>query len=207
MATPARTGNANGAREPKQARSKATRQRLLDAAVDELVAAGYANLTTSSVAERAGVSRGAQQHHFPQKATLVAEAVSHLARRQIEQIQQTAARASVRGRAETILDLLYDLYSGPLFVAMLELTLAARNEPELAQLVTPIDREVGRDLLTHGPALFGPEAAAHPDFDLRLRHILATIRGLALPRIHDRRRRASQWRFTRAELVALLGRP
>jgi AcrR family transcriptional regulator len=201
--TPARA--LNGALEPKQARSQATRRRLLDAAVEELAEAGYANLTTASVAHRAGVSRGAQQHHFPQKTTLVAEAVAHLAALALDQIRETSARAaSGTRRTEEVLDLLYELYSGPLFISMLELTLAARSEPELAALVSPIDRNVGRQFRQHAAELFG-DAASAPDFDLRLRHVVATIRGLALRRLDGRRRaEAAQWRFTRAELVRTL---
>ncbi|MFF2768616.1 TetR family transcriptional regulator, partial [Streptomyces bacillaris] len=50
---------------PKQDRSRATRQRLLEAAVACLAEHGWAGSTVSVVAERAGVSRGAAQHHFP----------------------------------------------------------------------------------------------------------------------------------------------
>ena len=204
---PATTRTANGALEPQQARSQATRRRLLDAAVDELVDFGYARLTTASVAERAGVSRGAQQHHFPHKATLVGEAVRHLAERQLEELHQ-ASEGGRAGRARTqrILDLLYDLYSGPLFAAMLELALSSRGDDELAALVEPVERDVSRDVHEHAAQLFGEQTAALPDFDLRLRHALSAIRGLALLRVLGRPKSLTdrQWRFTRAELVRLL---
>ena len=61
------------ATEPQQARARATRRRLLDAAVDELIDHGYVGFTTPGVARRAGVSRGAQQNYFPHKTTLVAD--------------------------------------------------------------------------------------------------------------------------------------
>lgn len=63
----------------QEERSAATRAALLDATVACLVDYGYASLTTTRVVERAGVSRGAQVHHFPTKAQLVTEAVRHLA--------------------------------------------------------------------------------------------------------------------------------
>jgi AcrR family transcriptional regulator len=197
----------NGALEPKQARSLATRGRLLDAAVDELMEPGYAKLTTASVATRAGVSRGAQQHHFPRKATLVGEAIRHLAELQLEQVRAGTGRdLAGRARAERVLDLFYDLYSGSLFTAMLELTLAARGDEELAALVEPVDRDVSRAVQEHAAALFGDTAAALPDFDLRLGQAMSTIRGLALLRFLGRPKRATdrQWRFTRADLAQLM---
>src|SRR4051795_3663834 len=107
------------AAEPKQARAHATRRGLLDAAVEELLESGYAGLTTAAVARRAGVSRGAQQNYFPHKATLVAEAVRHLAVRAGEELQERLAE-SPRGRArvQTGLGALFEQYSGPLFAAV-----------------------------------------------------------------------------------------
>ena len=48
-----------------QERSLATKAALLDAAIESLVERGYAATTTIETARRAGVSRGAQLHHFP----------------------------------------------------------------------------------------------------------------------------------------------
>ncbi|MFC8454028.1 TetR family transcriptional regulator, partial [Kitasatospora sp. NPDC057223] len=46
------------ARAPQQDRSRATRRRLLEAAVECLAEVGWNGSTVSVVAERAGVSRG-----------------------------------------------------------------------------------------------------------------------------------------------------
>ena len=54
------------------------RQRLLDATVECLVEHGWSGTSTTLVSQRAGVSRGAQLHHFPTKADLVLAAVEHL---------------------------------------------------------------------------------------------------------------------------------
>src|SRR6201992_1666164 len=59
--------------------SAAMRTRLLDATVDCLVSYGYAGTTTPRVAQLAGVTRGAQIHHFRSKQDLVVAAIEHLA--------------------------------------------------------------------------------------------------------------------------------
>src|SRR3954454_15962162 len=94
MATPSRMVAA----EPKQARAHATRRRLLDAAVEELLEHGYVGLTTQAVARRAGGSRGAQQDYFPHQARLVARAVRPLAVRAHEEPQERLSEVP-RGRA------------------------------------------------------------------------------------------------------------
>jgi AcrR family transcriptional regulator len=193
---------------PKQQRSQATRRRLLDAAVDELVERGYARLTTHGVAARAGVSRGAEQHHFRSRAELMAEAIDHLAERQMLELREQArALGGERTHTERVLDLLLAQYSGPLFAATIELSLAARGDEELRAAILPRERALARTIQRDASELFGAELAARPGFEGRLAMALSTVRGLALLRLfgHPRAAIERQWAFTRAELVRLLG--
>ena len=68
------------------------RQRLLDATVDCLVEHGWSGTSTTLVSQRAGVSRGAQLHHFPTKNDLVLAAVAHLSEMRGQELRE-AARA------------------------------------------------------------------------------------------------------------------
>ncbi|MFD8817668.1 TetR/AcrR family transcriptional regulator, partial [Streptomyces sp. NPDC059627] len=77
--TSASTGAVTAERAPKQDRSRATRQRLLEAAVACLAEHGWTGSTVAVVAERAGVSRGAAQHHFPTREDLFTAAVEYVA--------------------------------------------------------------------------------------------------------------------------------
>ena len=65
-------------RATQEERSRAMRLRLLEATVELLVERGFAGTSTTLVSQRAGVSRGAQLHHFPTKNDLVLAAVEHL---------------------------------------------------------------------------------------------------------------------------------
>src|SRR6266487_4699878 len=56
-------------------RSEHTRELLLDATIECLVEVGYARTTVHEICLRAGLSRGAQQHHFTTKAELMASAL------------------------------------------------------------------------------------------------------------------------------------
>jgi len=57
---------------PRQARSRATVDAILDAAARVLVERGYAATTTNAVAEVAGVSVGSLYQYFPNKDSLIA---------------------------------------------------------------------------------------------------------------------------------------
>src|SRR5215212_5829157 len=129
----------------QEERSSATRAALLDATIDCLIDYGYAGTTTTRVAERAGVSRGAQMHHFQRKAPLVVAALLRLAERRRRELLDRAERELTDdpdpGKA---LDILWSTFSGPLFTAALELWIAARSVPELAEHLLPAEREIGR---------------------------------------------------------------
>ncbi len=69
-----------------------TRRRLLDAAIVCLIDRGYANTTTSEIAERAGLSRGAQLYHFPKKEELLTSAVEHLIELKFGEMKEKVSR-------------------------------------------------------------------------------------------------------------------
>src|ERR1700710_2922513 len=83
---PTTTAKPASTRRSQAERSAARREPLLDAPIACLVQDGYANTTTSRVAERAGVSRGAHLHHFQTRNALVAAAVEHLRVRRAEEL-------------------------------------------------------------------------------------------------------------------------
>src|SRR5687767_6422621 len=71
-------GRVTATRVPQEERTRAMRQRLLEACVECLVERGWSGTSTTLVSQRAGVSRGAQLHHFPTKSDLVLAAIDHL---------------------------------------------------------------------------------------------------------------------------------
>ena len=58
---------------PRQERSRATVEALLEATTDILTREGYAKLTTNRIAERAGVNIASLYQYFPGKEAIVAE--------------------------------------------------------------------------------------------------------------------------------------
>jgi AcrR family transcriptional regulator len=56
---------------PVQARSEVTVSALFEASIQVLLAAGYRKLTTTRVAERAGVSVGTLYRYFPNRQALI----------------------------------------------------------------------------------------------------------------------------------------
>ncbi|MFJ5050094.1 TetR/AcrR family transcriptional regulator [Streptomyces sp. NPDC088719] len=180
------------AQAPKQDRSRATRQRLLEAAVACLAEHGWAGSTVAVVAERAGVSRGAAQHHFPTREDLFTGAVEYVAE------ERSAALRALpgQGRAEVVAALV-DLYTGPLFRAALQLWVAASNEAQLRPRVTELEARVGRETHRIAVELLGADES-RPGARETVQGLLDMARGLGLANLltDDTARRArvvSQW--------------
>ncbi|MEV6399119.1 TetR/AcrR family transcriptional regulator [Streptomyces sp. NPDC051907] len=177
---------------PKQDRSRATRQRLLQAAVDCLAEHGWAGSTVSVVAERAGVSRGAAQHHFPTREDLFTAAVEYVAEERSQ-----ALRALPTQDRTAVVAALVDLYTGPLFRAALHLWAAASNEEQLRSRVTELEARVGRE--THRIAVRLLDAdESRPGVRETVQGLLDMARGLGLANLLTddaarRQRVVTQW--------------
>jgi AcrR family transcriptional regulator len=164
----------------QEERSAAMRERLLDATIECLVEYGYSGTTTTRVAERAGVTRGAQVHHFPTKTDLVTAAVRHLATRRAELAFAEMDRLSTSSDpVGDTLDLLWDIHQGPVFAASMELLLAARTDPELREQVADVEPQISDMVIEFGKRLFGPTATT-----TQFRHYaytaMDTVRGLLI---------------------------
>jgi AcrR family transcriptional regulator len=193
-------------RQRQADRSRETRRKLMEATVECLVERGWTGTTTVLVAERAGVSRGAQLHHFRTRGELVAAAVEYVGAQSVTDMLERAAAlpapdsrmtTGTRGRTTAVVEFIIDFYISPLFTAALELWVAARTDPELKELVVDLEARLGREchriavgLLTADESRPGVREAVQATLDL--------ARGLALANLltDDSRRRARivrQW--------------
>jgi len=131
----------------QQQRSRSTQRRLLEAAVECLGERGWAGTTTTLVADRAGVSRGAQLHHYRTKSALLIAAVEHLAERRSAELRAEAAQMRPDGaRVEATIRLLASLFTGPLFSAAIEVWVAARTDAALRSALVPVEARFGREV-------------------------------------------------------------
>jgi AcrR family transcriptional regulator len=190
--------NGQRIRRTQAERSAAMRTRLLDATVECLVSYGYAGTTTPRVAELAGVTRGAQIHHFRSKEDLVVAAIEHLA----QQRAQAAVRELGRVQASpdpvaTILDFLWEAHQGPMFTAAMELWVAARTDSVLAQHIERVEPVVNSTLIS-AIAQLTPDHPAQK----KIRNIVYTamdaLRGILVANFVDRDPARARRRWDRA---------
>jgi AcrR family transcriptional regulator len=186
-----RSDSVAATRTPQAERTAATRLRLMEATIDCLVELGWAGTTTTIVSERAGVSRGAQLHHFPTKQDLVVSAVEHLMDRRRSEMQAMLGDLPRQGRVRAALELVSTQFTSPVFFAALELWVAARSDAELLEQVAPLERQVGRETHKHAVEVLGIDEARGNNRQL-VQATLDMLRGLGLAASlsDDSRRRA-----------------
>jgi AcrR family transcriptional regulator len=197
-----------GRRRTQSERRAETRRRLLDATVESLIEVGYAGTTIRAVTERAGVSQGAQSHHFPHRVDLVASAFEHLAeQRQARYAQRARELTGDRTeRQRALLDMLWDDFSSPLFIVAAKLWVAAADDEELRERLIPVERKIYSRMSEIAREVAG-ELGGEPGFDRKLAVAINTVAGLALVREFDpsgRARRGKQWPYHREALERML---
>lgn len=179
-------------------RSRAMQARLLEATVELLVERGFAGTSTTLVSERAGVSRGAQLHHFPTKNDLVVAAVEHLTERRGAELAEAVAQLPAgKRRTRAVVEMLGDHFASPVFAAALELWVAARTDEALLAAVGPLEQRVGREAHRMTVAALGADES-QPGVRELVQATLDLVRGLGLATtISDdsarRRRILRQW--------------
>ena len=147
------------ARRSQGERSAETRAALLDAAIESLIEVGYAAMSTTDVVKRAGLSRGAQVHHFPRKIDLVEAAIQRLQLKTREDLARVVADLPPDAdRGETVLSLLWAAFLSPLFIATLELMVAARMDDTLKHGLRALQFEVNDTIQALLRELYGPGA-------------------------------------------------
>ena len=158
-----------------------TRRRLLDAAILCLIDRGYANTTTSEIAERAGMSRGAQLYHFPKKEELLTSAVEHLFQLMFSDIGEKVGRlTNENDRRAAAIDMLWEIANGPLTTAWIELVVASRTDQYLRESVRLVNDRLTQLIDRSFKELFGRPASANDDYDLVPQMAVLILEAMAL---------------------------
>lgn len=170
------------ARRTQEERSAATQRALLDAAVSCLIENGFQGFSTTIVADRAGVSRGAQLHHYPTRASLVAAAVAHVFAGLTEDYERSFAALAENDRSPArAVALLQAICLDPRHHAVLDLYAAARTDSELRESLVPVASRHRENVIEMAGRYF-PEAAGDERFRLTLDLLLHAVVGMALAR-------------------------
>ena len=166
-----------------QVRRELTHERLLNSALTLVQEKGAGRLSIQAVAQAAGMTSGAVQHHFPSKAALMMQVLSRL----IDSLESDtdfwpSPRWSLRRRSEHFVQQAWaQLYSQPRFASAWAAYLAAVDDVVMTAHIIEQRSLIQQRLRVQFLAAF-PEIAIHPQADAHMQFVLTTLRGLGLVR-------------------------
>ena len=166
-----------------QVKSELTHERLLNSALSLMQEKGAGRLSIQAVAQAAGMTTGAVQHHFPSKAVLMMQVLSRL----IDSLESDtdfwpSPRWSLRRRSEHFVRQAWaQLYSQPRFASAWAAYLAAVDDAVMTAHIIEQRSHIQQRLRVQFIAAF-PEIATLPQSDAHMQFVLTTLRGLGLVR-------------------------
>ncbi|HEY3889613.1 MAG TPA: TetR/AcrR family transcriptional regulator [Caulobacteraceae bacterium] len=168
-------------RRSQEERSAETRGKLIKAAIQVLGESGFANLTISKATQRAGLTNGAMQHHFPSRDDLMLALMDA-----VYPVQQIpfkdigAQNLGVRERISKVVDLLWGIYGRPEYLVVWDIALGSRGDRKLWTRVRSYQKAISARMREEFVALFA-------DLDMTPDHVehtfsltISYMRGVAL---------------------------
>ena len=162
-------------------KSVQTKKRLIEGAIRCIVKFGYSRTTAARVAAEAGLSRGAMLHHFENGEALMRAVIAELNDKRLRAIRRTGDMDS-RGVHEVVRTY-WDQLSSSSFTAFHELSIAARTDQGLAQILEPAQAEFRERRYALSIEAFPEWQKNRTNFDLALALSQQTIEGMAINRL------------------------
>ena len=121
-------------RRTQDERSAETREKLIEAAIAAICELGFSAITTTLIAERAGLSRGALQYHFETRFDLLSAVIDRLSATISSEMSLLAEILPRKGctlerRLDEAMQSYWKIYNGNTFLAVLNIFLGVRNNP------------------------------------------------------------------------------
>lgn len=179
-----RQSRAEDAQEPagwQAQKSASTRLQIVEAALRCVVDLGYSCTTTTVIAEKAGLSRGAMLHHFPSKIDIVRAAVEHLHAKRLKAFRRAIDKLPRdETRVRRALEAYFEHVKHPMYVAFLELWVASRTDPELQAILKPAQEAFEREWYRTAVDLFPEWGGSGENFDIALDLVHYVMDGMAV---------------------------
>lgn len=123
--------------EGRQAqKARETREKILNAVISIIQEGGFGSASSSKIAERAGVTWGAVQHHYGSKEDIL-RAIMDLSHDRFIALtsDQSIRQGSMADRVERFVDAMWAHYQGDLYFAAMEILLASRGLSQVQESI------------------------------------------------------------------------
>jgi AcrR family transcriptional regulator len=171
-------------RRSQEQRSAETRERLIVAAIECIERVGYVEATTTLIVQHANVSRGALQHHFATKADLIVAVIDRVSDElNLRFDVASLAAAPLEQRVAAIVDRYWEVFTGPWFRAVVDISLGIKGEPALAARLATVLGEAREDYGVIWHELFRDAGRSEAELSAIRRVVMSAARGFGVLKI------------------------
>ena len=184
-------------------KSKNTREKILNSAISLIKEGGFSAASASRIAERAGITWGAAQHHFGSKEDILdaVMAISH--ERFIASVSAPHLRqGTLADRVDAVVDCMWEHYQDDVYLAGLEILLAGRKaNPDVARMATFDQR--AREHIKTLREIFYDIDLTDDQLQEALIFVHCLLTGLTIEKVLEQQLRGEQRHLRRCKLMLL----
>ena len=191
-------------RRTQTERSTETIDALRRATITLMTEVGFVNLTTTSIAKRAGVSRGAMLHHFSNKVALVIYATGEMWNGVVVSTDELRTQCNPdKPDPKRFVEALWEGAMAETHVSVtIDITLAARGNPELKSHLDSWVKLMFKSYKAAGRHAFGKTGLSNKECDALIATVASTLRGQRVAQMFSPNAASSA--AVRAMLIQLL---
>ena len=173
-------------RRTQEERRAETRRALIDATLEYLLEYGYQGASLVQIAQTAGLTTGAVQHHFRSKRELMLAVITEELFAPLDGLDpMDQVKAPLRERCRFAVDSIWIWYNNSRYPAVWDIILAARHDAELMASIQAWRAAAAKELDAAVVKLF-PEFAFTPERLKNLQHFVTShLRGVRFMRIYE----------------------
>jgi AcrR family transcriptional regulator len=184
-------------------KSKNTREKILNSAISLIKEGGFSAASASRIAEKAGITWGAAQHHFGSKEDIFEAVMTISQQKFVERMSAPHLRTgSLADRVDAFVDCMWDHYRDDLYLAGLEILLAGREaNPQSAPMATFDQR--ARELIVMLREIFHDSDLTDDQLQEALIFVHCLLTGLTIEKVLEKELRGEQRHLRRCKLMLL----
>jgi len=185
-------------------KSRNTRDKILQSAISLIREGGLSAASAARIAERAGITWGAAQHHFGSKDDILTTvmAISHEKFTQLMD-DPKLRQGSMADRVSLFVDLMWQHYQDDLYLAALEILLAGRNAAEGRNVPTSMFEQSAREHIETIRSIFDDAALGDDQIQECLIFIHCFLTGLTIEKVLEAEVRNADRHIRRIKLMLL----
>lgn len=134
-------------RRSQEDRRQETRKKLIDATIKVINEKGFAAMRTTDITKKAGVTWGAAQHIFGGKAELLSQVAANVSETLIDVLEaDVSLDISAEAKLATMIDQTWNIYSGDVYFAMVEILRGTRKDPNIHDHLVEAQRRITKKI-------------------------------------------------------------